>query len=117
MTPSSIVQIVFALDLPHLDNVEDDQRDKDVDRALLREPEAQRVSAKHELIEEIPEQNSRTERDNEPDAHQGDEQANIFLPVGAFGLTGFRFGLTGCLFFHVTPPTIPREDSAGLPSG
>src|SRR5690606_37998631 len=43
--PSVFVYVELAVDLAHLLRVIEDQRDEDVDRTLLCEPEAQRVTA------------------------------------------------------------------------
>ena len=72
---------VLAIEASHPQGVAEDQADEDVDRALLREPEAQREAREMEVVQGFDEDDAQTEGDGEPDAQQRADQAKIRSPV------------------------------------
>jgi hypothetical protein len=75
------VYVEFAIDVAHLLRVPEDQCDKDVHRALLGEPEAERIAAQMNAVQQVCEQNAGTERNQEPDDLDLDQQSQRRLPV------------------------------------
>src|SRR3990167_4847622 len=78
---SVFVNVELAVDLTHLPGVVEDQRDEHVDRALMGEPEAERVAAELDVVEQVGEQDAGAERDQEPDDQDLGQQSERRLPV------------------------------------
>jgi len=70
------------IEMIHAPGVEEDQRDKDVDRSLLREPEAELEAADANGIELLDQQDAESVRANEPDDHAAQYEPQVSLPVG-----------------------------------
>ena len=86
---------VLGVEPVHEVRVDEDEHDEHVDRALLREPEAEleaRPGDAH-LVERLDEQDPAPVRDEEPDAEQHGEQAHVGAPVGE--TIGRHRGLAG----------------------
>src|SRR5690606_714389 len=62
--------------------IEKDQQDEHVDRALLREPEAELETAEPDAIQLIDQQDAEAVRADEPRHQAGRDESQVGLPVG-----------------------------------
>ena len=81
MRGSVFVHIEFAIDAIHAPGVEKDQRDEDVDRALLRKPEPQLKTANADLVHLFNEQDTEAIRADKPDDEANRDEAQVGTPV------------------------------------
>lgn len=72
----------LAVDSAHLRRVPENQRDEDVDRTLLREPEAQRIAAQLDGVELLGEQNAGAVRRQESNDQDFGQQRQRCGPIG-----------------------------------
>ncbi len=71
----------FAVETVHPPHVHEDEQNEDVDRALLREPEAELEAAEADLVEAIHEQDAEAVRDDEPHREQEGDVTDVPPPV------------------------------------
>ena len=76
---------MFTVECGHTAGIEKYQRDKDVDRALLCEEKPELKSTDLDLVQPIEADDSEAEGDEKPDRQTKSDEAQIVLPVGAFG--------------------------------
>jgi hypothetical protein len=77
------VNVEFAIDRIHFLGIDEDQRHKNVNGSLLGKPEAQRVTAQVNIVEEGCEQDTCTERNQEPNCQYLGQQTQRSLPIGS----------------------------------
>jgi hypothetical protein len=78
------LNVILFIDSVHFPDVEKNQHNKYINRALLCEPEAQFKSTNPDLIELIDKKNAGTEGNHEPDGEQNNEKSEVFAPI-SFG--------------------------------
>jgi hypothetical protein len=76
------VYIELPVDAIHAPGVEKDQRDKNVDRTLLRKPEAELEATDPDAIQLIDKKNPEPVGTGEPDCKTDGHEAKIGSPVG-----------------------------------
>jgi len=79
---SVLVDAMLAVEPVHADGVEEDQHQEGEYRALLREPETERVAADVELVEKVHQQDATAAGDRGPDRQSTGDQPQIGLPIG-----------------------------------
>src|SRR5690606_39015347 len=75
------VNVELTVDVAHLLLVEEDQRDEDVHRSLVGEPEPERIATQRDAVERRREEDACAERDQEPDNQDLGQQAQYRSPV------------------------------------
>jgi hypothetical protein len=90
------VHIEFAIDAIHAPGIEEDKRDKYVDRSLLREPESELKSTKADAVQLLDEQDAETIGADEPDEKADRDETQVGAPVSQ---SVFRM--------HVAPGIVP----------
>ena len=75
------MHVVFAINVIHTPGVEKYQQDKNVYRALLREPESELEAADTNRIELLDQQNSETERAQKPDGEAARHKPEVRTPI------------------------------------
>jgi len=68
----------------HQTDVDKNEDNKNIDRPLLGEPEAEAKSTQADLVELRHEKDAASKRDHEPDGQQNRKILEVFLPVGFF---------------------------------
>lgn len=75
------VNVELTVDVAHLLRVIEDQRDEDVDRSLVGEPEPERIATQRDAVEGRRKEDAGTERDQEPNDHDLGQEAQHGFPV------------------------------------
>jgi hypothetical protein len=88
-----------TINVAHLLGVIKNQRNEDVDGALVGEPEPERISAETDLVEQVNEQDPRAKGHRKPDDQNLGEQAE----------RGFPVGMTAFVFLHEIPSFVSTE--------
>ena len=76
------MHIELAIDAIHAPGIEENQCNKDINRALLSEPESELESADADGIQLFDEQNAETVGTDKPDSEANTDKAKISSPVG-----------------------------------
>jgi hypothetical protein len=76
------VNIELLVDVIHAPCVEKDQRDKGVNRALLRKPETELKAADPKPVQLLNQQNAEDVRADEPDEQADSDETQVGTPVG-----------------------------------
>ncbi|MCY1382358.1 hypothetical protein D9M69_703740 [compost metagenome] len=69
------MDVIFAIELIHLPDIEENLEHKDVDGTLLGKPEPQGCTEETDGVECINQQNAEAERHQEPDSQQDQHPA------------------------------------------
>ena len=75
------MDVELAVDVTHLLRVPEDQRDEDVDRTLVGEPEPERIATQRDAVEGGREEDASSERNQEPNDHDLGKEAQHCLPI------------------------------------
>ena len=67
---------VLTFETRHLNTINNDQKNEDINRAVLRHPEPQRRAPDRKVIKRVPEQNPGTKGHDEPNKQQGKSAAS-----------------------------------------
>ena len=75
------MDIELAIDMVHAPGVEKDQRDEDVDGALLGKPESELEATDANAIQLFDEENAEAKRAGEPDDEAKEDEPQIRSPI------------------------------------
>jgi hypothetical protein len=73
--------VKFLVQLVHPSHIEKYEGNEYVDGSLLCKPESQFEAANMDAIELIHKEDSESIAHNEPDGHQNEQEAQVFLPI------------------------------------
>ena len=99
----------------HADGIEEDQSQEGKYRALLREPESERVAADPELVEEVHQQDAAAEGNAEPDEQASEDQSDICLPVVCLSIVHCLPPPSLLLYVQPVQCLIARNDFGNCP--
>ena len=77
---------MLAVDFVHFPNIEEDETDEDVDRALLGKPKPELESTDSVLVQLIHEKDAASEGNDEPEDEETAHQFQIGAPICICGI-------------------------------
>ena len=77
---------MLAIDFVHFPDIEEDETDEDVDRALLGKPKSELESTDSVLVQLIHEKDAATKGNDEPDDEETAHQFQVGAPICVCGI-------------------------------